>query len=370
MFCPNCGNQISGGAKFCVNCGWKKKKGIQFKVYYLIILLVLFVFGIITLRNNKGIRSLSHKKQLIAQIENLCDIADAAKKYWYNGDLGLYHNNYVEDYVGVLSKRKNSEQEEKEYTITLGNYKGENIKWMLLYKDDNKAYMISKYILDVVPYELNVKEGKDILQWSQLSLRKFANNEFYNNAFSDEDKQLLCEMGSRFPKPKNPDSYITTSDYVLTLRDDMYEKVMEKAQSIKVDEDVFKAWATDYAINTGLLIGNNYIGYNKNQSHSFSWELKTKESDYPNGECWYYMCGGKLYGNEFAVQYINSAGKRCIDGEWSAYSLMILDSSLKRLRYMIDYWPADDGYKWWNKRWDKTHNVICGFRPVICIDLK
>lgn len=64
MFCPNCGNQVSAGAKFCTNCGatisndgvdknTKKPQGEPKKTYYVssksrtisLVLAILGLFG-------------------------------------------------------------------------------------------------------------------------------------------------------------------------------------------------------------------------------------------------------------------------------------------------------------------------------------
>lgn len=65
----------------------------------------------------------------------------------------------------------------------------EPIEWIVLQKDytNNTASLISKYILDCKCYN-DVRENTT---WETCSLRKWLNNEFYNLAFSNEEKKRI-----------------------------------------------------------------------------------------------------------------------------------------------------------------------------------
>ena len=79
--------------------------------------------------------------------------------------------------------------------IEFGNYEQdnnisngkENIEWFVLEKQDDKVLVISKYGLDAKPYNT---EDEDVT-WETCSLRSWLNNEFTNNAFSEDEKVLL-----------------------------------------------------------------------------------------------------------------------------------------------------------------------------------
>lgn len=60
----------------------------------------------------------------------------------------------------------------------------EKIEWQVLDKKGNKALLVSKYLLDVRPY--NKKEKA--ITWKKCTLRKWMNKEFFNTAFSEEEK--------------------------------------------------------------------------------------------------------------------------------------------------------------------------------------
>jgi len=87
-------------------------------------------------------------------------------------------------------------------TITLGTYEqdwdAENgaiftnkpIEWEVLAEEGNKALVITKKVIDVAPYN---NENTDVT-WENSSLRRFLNEEFYNKAFSSEEKELINQV--------------------------------------------------------------------------------------------------------------------------------------------------------------------------------
>lgn len=80
-------------------------------------------------------------------------------------------------------------------TVKLGRYEQDNdlsngaeeIEWLVLDNQDNQLFLISKYCLDVKPFQ---EEGSN-LTWTESSLRTWLNQEFYQTAFSEEDKKLI-----------------------------------------------------------------------------------------------------------------------------------------------------------------------------------
>lgn len=67
-------------------------------------------------------------------------------------------------------------------------YKFANIDWIILDKKDNQLLLLSKYVLEIREY--NDKE--QIVKWENCTLRKYLNDEFYNN-FLDRDKKRIIE---------------------------------------------------------------------------------------------------------------------------------------------------------------------------------
>ena len=69
-------------------------------------------------------------------------------------------------------------------TFLFGKYNGEEIKWRVLKKENNKVLLISENILCKRKYS---EELVDVT-WSTCSLRSWLNNDFYSSAFDDSEK--------------------------------------------------------------------------------------------------------------------------------------------------------------------------------------
>ena len=82
--------------------------------------------------------------------------------------------------------------------ITFGHYEQDNntgngkepIEWLVLEVRGNQALLISRYGLDVQPY--NTIRGD--LSWETSSLRKWLNGEFLNNAFSTKEQKAIVRI--------------------------------------------------------------------------------------------------------------------------------------------------------------------------------
>ena len=82
-------------------------------------------------------------------------------------------------------------------SVVLGSYEQdgdiangkEGIEWFVLKKENNKALLISKYILDYVEYS-NIL-GKYTV-WKDSRLRAWSNHEFYDSSFNEKEKVLIA----------------------------------------------------------------------------------------------------------------------------------------------------------------------------------
>ena len=63
----------------------------------------------------------------------------------------------------------------------------EPIEWEILDSNENGTLLISRYILDVQPYD---DEGDDV-GWEECSLRKWLNGDFINSAFTKNEQDLI-----------------------------------------------------------------------------------------------------------------------------------------------------------------------------------
>jgi hypothetical protein len=75
--------------------------------------------------------------------------------------------------------------------VTFGSYEQDNdlsngkedIEWLVLARENNKALLISRYSLDNQPYSEHTEE----VPWENCSLRKWLNDNFLNEAFSSDE---------------------------------------------------------------------------------------------------------------------------------------------------------------------------------------
>ena len=115
--------------------------------------------------------------------------------------------------------------------ITFGKYEQDNdltngkedISWIVLSRDSEKLFLISKNILDYRQYdteELLYEQGYDYIAWWKCSLRDWLNNDFLNSAFSYDEKQKLIKT-SVFDSGEEKEKY---ADYVTLLSSDEFHK--------------------------------------------------------------------------------------------------------------------------------------------------
>ena len=126
--------------------------------------------------------------------------------------------------------------EKKLYTregnyIYFGSYpQGENgeiepIKWRILSEENGEALLLSEYILDAHRFDKKSNNYKD------SEIRKWLNNEFYNKAFNENEKQIILTTevdnserstnpnrnANEFNKGKNKHACENTQDKVFLL---------------------------------------------------------------------------------------------------------------------------------------------------------
>lgn len=66
----------------------------------------------------------------------------------------------------------------------------EDIEWIVLEIRDDKALILSKYILDAIPYN----KRDEYVTWASCSLRKWLNSTFISTAFSDSEASSIVPV--------------------------------------------------------------------------------------------------------------------------------------------------------------------------------
>ena len=124
----------------------------------------------------------------------------------------------------------------------------EQIRWIVLSAGGNELTLFSEYCLDTVPFN----EEQTRVTWETCTLRSWLNNDFYRDAFSEEERQLILLSHQSF---WNNDYYGTdggndTDDYVFLLGADAQETMYQ------ADAGARFAVATRHAYLTGCETGH------------------------------------------------------------------------------------------------------------------
>ena len=137
-------------------------------------------------------------------------------------------------------------------TMKFGNYHGA-VEWLVLDKKDGKELLISKYCLDAKEYDKN--ENNESVTWETCTLRQWLNDEFFNEAFSEKEKELICD--THLQNPDNPeygtDGGNDTTDKVFLLS-------IDEASRYFADNEARLTYATAYAKENGAGDKNAWWG--------------------------------------------------------------------------------------------------------------
>lgn len=179
------------------------------------------------------------------------------------------------------------------------------IEWIVLEKKDNRVLLLSKYILDLKCYnDLFDPE----ISYENSSLRKWLNNDFFNEAFSDEDKERIQPMAllNNANEKYNVSNTNTTIDKVFILSiDDIVKYFGEGAKTengYEFDQNVATS-GTEYAqVKT-----NDAYDYDAPNLQLYVYnndEDKKEEYEWANGNSPYWLRSvvGEL-GNVAAIDY-------------------------------------------------------------------
>ncbi|MGM9603805.1 MAG: DUF6273 domain-containing protein, partial [Faecousia sp.] len=137
--------------------------------------------------------------------------------------------------------------------VTLGSYEQDNlglngkepIEWVVLMLQDGDALLMSKYILDCKKFNDDYDGwGGGETVWKDCSLRAWLNDTFYEEAFSDAEKERIVDYLSETGTGKNP---VKTTDHVFLL---------STAEAIAMPSDtvINNVPITPYAKGRGLTV--------------------------------------------------------------------------------------------------------------------
>lgn len=157
-------------------------------------------------------------------------------------------------------------------TVTFGTYEqnnnysdgNENIEWVVIDKQEDKIMVVSKYIIAGQPFN-TTNEGH--ISWENCTLRKWLNNDFLNEAFSDAEKKLITDT-TIFSTEYLAHS---TTDYSTT---DKIFLLSENERNMLSSVDALKGIGTDSVI---ALFGD--VANRDSSDFNFLWWLRTTWED-------------------------------------------------------------------------------------------
>lgn len=166
-----------------------------------------------------------------------------------NGMLVYGFGELIEKAISIDTKLENNNENRvynPDSTMKFGNYHG-TVEWIVLAKKDGKALLISKYCLDAKEYDKN--ENNESVTWENSTLRQWLNSCFINEAFTDEEKALIC--GTHLQNTDNPkwgtNGGSNTTDKVFLLS-------IDEATRYFASDKARMAEATDYAKEQGIYV--------------------------------------------------------------------------------------------------------------------
>ncbi len=143
--------------------------------------------------------------------------------------------------------------------LEFGTYNGDKILWRVLSVEDDEVLLLSEKIIETVGY---TKNSTDPVEWKSSSIREWLNNDFYNEAFTEEEKKVLKE------KTLNNGDDDATNDYIYLLS---YEDMLNTDYGFS---DV--PWCSSAARKTEIKGAEFRVGDSKN--YYCWWWLRTPTS--------------------------------------------------------------------------------------------
>ena len=176
----------------------------------------------------------------LGEAEKLIDEGKYEEAYAILGELNSYDSREMVAQINIETLKECDAGS----IVRLGNYHG-TVQWIVLEKQDGKVLLISKCCIDAKPYN----EEYAPVTWETCTLRQWLNDDFFNEAFSEKEKELICD--THLQNPDNPeygtDGGNDTTDKVFLLSIDETSKYLS-------DKIVRKAEATDYAKDKGIFV--------------------------------------------------------------------------------------------------------------------
>ena len=201
-------------------------------------------------------------------------------------------------------------------SFTFGTYpntkdgKVEPIEWIALERRNDKLLIMSKYIIDCKCYNHSFAN----CSWKDCVLRNWLNNDFYNKAFSDEEKKVIQTTSITNEYTINSKTYDlgTTKDKIFILDDDEVIEYFSFEDEKEFGYQVGKIIAT-----RGTEYAKNVINHDQTlwvyDSDNEETEDAKKSLKWANGNSPFWLRSQGEDGSR--VMYVKSSGYLSIVGE-------------------------------------------------------
>lgn len=149
--------------------------------------------------------------------------------------------------------------------VKFGTYQGEDVEWLVLDKQGDKIFVTTYYAIDCKPYNEEFVE----VTWEDCTLRTWLNKDFYNAAFSDEEKSMIptTNVANKDNTKYETDGGNDTKDKVFLLSIDEVNKYFG-------DDGSRQCAATPYAVEEGCW-RYNPKHYSKDGKGIYRWWLRS-----------------------------------------------------------------------------------------------
>ena len=117
----------------------------------------------------------------------------------------------------------------------------EPVEWIVIAKEQDKALLLSKYVIDSKPYN----DVNQDISWSESSIREYLNGEFMDYCFSEAEKAAILKS-EVYNNADRDDAWTTdagrdTEDYIFLLS---YKQAAKTIPFLSNSEENRKATAT------------------------------------------------------------------------------------------------------------------------------
>lgn len=115
-----------------------------------------------------------------------------------------------------LKKGSNSSQSSDSVTISntktfaFGKWRGQPLQWHTLKKERGKVLVITQDCIAVKPFHA----AQEAANWQKCTLRKWLNKDFFNSAFTEEEKKRFLESENLTHRDNGSNGSVKSSSFI------------------------------------------------------------------------------------------------------------------------------------------------------------